>query len=215
MKDYRVVLFRNGKISRVFFEHDNEEYVLKCWNDLNESLPDYKFPRKYDNPPSQPLIFELALIYPKNTKKLLKKEIYIKKDSLGRNIKIDFSKKHFIKDMLQIYFQEEHIYDGNSKSHLYYDEFIENIKNIPNDTIVNITKLNIRIFVEYDNYLNSYSLKNLKDSSRFFNLIKNDLISNGNCFFFEDTTKTIKKTFYEYFHQKGFSHPYLFRHYIR
>jgi len=214
MKDYRVMLFKNGKTFRVFFEHHNEDFVLKCWNDITTTLPTYKFPRKYDNPPSQHLIYELALIYPKSTQKNRKKEIYIKKDSLGRLIKIDFSKRHYIKELQRIYYQEEHIYDGNNKTHLLYDESINTIPN-DSDTIVNITKINIRIFVEYNNYINVYSLKNLDDSTRFFNLIKNDLITQGNCFFFDDTTKVIKKNYYDYFIEKGYSQRFLFRHYIR
>jgi hypothetical protein len=158
---------------------------------------------------NQELIFELALIFPNNR---WATTTWVK-DSLGRNEPaIIEGGKHRIKEIVP-YWQEELIYDLNSKKRIRYHQMMEHI--LPITEIAQIFTLNNKLFVQVDNDVRMFGNKNINDANRLFEIVKEDLIKRkrGNFFFVKDITTHQRSLLYKLLEEKGFSRRELFRHY--
>ena len=155
------------------------------------------------------LIFELGLIFPNNR---WATQMWVK-DSLGRNIpaKIE-DDKYRIKEMVP-YWQEELIYDFQIKKRIRYHEMMEQI--LPITEVAQIFILNNKLFVQVDNDIKLFGNKNLNDSERLLEIVKEDLLKRkrGNFFFVKDITTHQRKLLYNLLESKGFKRRELFRHY--
>ena len=155
------------------------------------------------------LIFELALIFPNNR---WATSTYVK-DSLGRNIEAKIEDNKFrIKEIIP-YWEEELIYDFNLKKRIRYHEMMEFILTITE--IAQIFTLNNKLFVQIENDIRLFGNKNISDSERLFNIVREDLINRkrGNFIFVRDITTHQRKLLYTLLETKGFKRTELFRHY--
>ena len=111
------------------------------------------------------------------------------------------------------YWQEETIYDFETKTRIRYHELINKI--LPIQEIAQIFSLNNKIFVQIEENVKVYGNRNLSDTDRLFELIKNDLIKRkrGNFLFVKDITTYQRKQLYDLLVSKGFKRSELFRHY--
>ena len=154
-------------------------------------------------------VYELALIFPNNR---WAKDVWVK-DSLGRNqAAIIEDEKFRIKEIIP-YWKEELIYDYQKKKRIRYHEMMSQILMVQD--IAQIFTLNAKLFVQIENDVKLFGNKNLQDTERLFNLVKEDLSNKkrGNFIFVKDITTYQRKQLYDLLESKGFKRRELFRHY--
>jgi hypothetical protein len=158
---------------------------------------------------NQDLIYELVLIFPNNrwaTKTFIR-------DSLGRNVEAKMENDKFrIKEMFP-YWEEELIYDFQTKKRIRYHQMMEQIT--PIQDIAQIFTLNNKLLVQVENNILMFGNKNIFDSERLFEIVKDDLLKRkrGNYIFIKDITTHQRKLLYDMLESKGFKRTELFRHY--
>lgn len=182
--------------------------VYEYWREFRtQKKPRYL--KLYGNKRNQELIYELAMIFPNNR---WATKTYVR-DSLGRNVEAIIENDKFrIKEIIP-YWEEELIYDFQSKKRIRYHEMIEQIKLVQD--IGQIFTLNNKLFVQVENDVLLFGNKNINDTSRLFELVKEDLlkIKKGNFIFVKDITTHQRKLLYNLLESKGYKRSELFRHY--
>jgi hypothetical protein len=205
---YFIVLFCNKKRVKLFYKCMRKNTIYEYWREYKtQRKPVYT--RNIGGKKREELHYELALIFP-NTR--WSTNPYVK-DSLGRNIEAKLKDERFrIKEMIS-YWEEETIYDFESKSRIRYHEFIDKI--LPIQEIAQIFTLNNKIFVQVEDNIKVFGNRNLSDTDRLFEILKNDLIKRkrGNFIFVKDITTHQRKLLYDLLVSKGFKRSELFRHY--
>ena len=205
---YFIVLFCNKKKVKILYRCMKRTTVTEYWHEFKtERKP--PFIKLQGGQRNKELIFELGLIFPNNR---WATQMWVK-DSLGRNIpsKIE-DDKYRIKEMVP-YWQEELIYDFQIKKRIRYHEMMEQI--LPITEVAQIFILNNKLFVQVDNDIKLFGNKNLNDSERLLEIVKEDLLKRkrGNFFFVKDITTHQRKLLYNLLESKGFKRRELFRHY--
>jgi hypothetical protein len=155
------------------------------------------------------LFYELALVFPNNR---WATSTYVK-DSLGRNMEALIENEKFrIKEIIP-YWKEELVYDFQIKKRIRYHEMLNKI--LPITEIAQIFLLNNKLFVQVENDIKLYGNKNINDSDRLFELVKEDLLKKkkGNFIFVKDITTHQRSLLYNLLESKGFKRNELFRHY--
>lgn len=155
------------------------------------------------------LNYELGLVFPNNK---WSKPTYIR-DDLGRNIEAKMVNEKFrIKELIP-YWEEELIYDFESKKRIHYHEMMEVILKV--EDIAQIFTLNNKLFLQVENDVRLFGNKNISDANRLFDVIKEDLIKRkrGNFIFVKDITTHQRIQLYEMLEAKGYKRTELFRHY--
>jgi hypothetical protein len=111
------------------------------------------------------------------------------------------------------YWSEELIYDFQIKKRIRFHEMMDKI--YPITEISQIFTLNNKLFVQSENNIWLYGNKNLADSERLFELVKEKLLKKrkGNFIFVRDITTHQRKLLYNLLESKGFKRRELFRHY--
>jgi hypothetical protein len=185
-----------------------QETIYERWRELKtEKKPRYvKTQNRIRGVES---IYELALIFP-NHKRASKTYI---RDKIGRTIEAKLEDDKFrIKEIIP-YWREELIYDYQKKVRIRYHELFNQILDIAE--LGQIFTLNNKLFVQNDDNILLFGNKNLKDSERLFNLIKEDVLKKkkGNFIFIKDISTAQRKTLYSLLESKGFKRTELFRHY--
>ena len=81
--------------------------------------------------------------------------------------------------------------------------------------IAQIFTLNNKLFVQAENDIRLFGNKNISDTERLFEIVKNDVLKKGrgNFIFVKDITTQQRKLLYDLLEQKGFKRTELFRHY--
>jgi hypothetical protein len=155
------------------------------------------------------VVYEMALIFP-NTRWSTKTFV---KDSLGRLVEAKFEDEKFrIKEIIP-YWKEELIYDFQKKERVRYHELLEQVLSI--SEIGQIFTLNNKLFIQNENDILLFGNKNIKDSKRLFELIREDVLKKkkGNFIFVKDVSTAQRKILYKLLESKGFKKSELFRHY--
>jgi len=159
------------------------------------------------------LNFELALVYAKNRWSPVEDKFY-KKDSMGRNqpININNGDEYRVKEVIE-WWEPEKIYDFQQKKHIFFEEMFSIIEKVTE--LSQIFTLNNKIFLQIDDDITVYKNKNLKDTSRLFNILRSELLNKKrkNFIFVRDVTSYQRKMLYRLLEGKGFSRNELFRHY--
>ncbi len=205
---YFIVLFCNKKKIKILYRCMKRTTVTEYWHEFKtEKKP--PFTKIQSGKRNQESIYELALVFPNNrwaTKTWVK-------DSLGRNQSALMEDTKFrIKEIIP-YWKEELVYDFQIKKRIRYHEMMEEIVKIKE--ISQIFTLNNKLFVQVENDIKLYGNKNLKDSERLFEIVREDLIKRkkGNFIFVKDINTQQRKLLYTLLESKGFKRTELFRHY--
>lgn len=205
---YFIVLFCNKKRVKILRRSMKRSTIHLYWDEFKtERVP--KFIQLQGGKRKQELVFELALIYPNNR---WATATYVR-DSMGRNIEAKIENdKYRIKTIIP-YWKEELIYDLESKKRIRYHEMMEIIN--PISEIAQIFTLNNKLFVQNDNNIRMFGLKNLSDAERLFKIVREDLLKRkkSNFIFVKDVTTQQRKSLYELLESKGYKRTELFRHY--
>lgn len=205
---YFIVLFCNKKRVKILYRCMKRTTVYEYWREYKTQKPP-RYKKIQGNKRKQELIYELALIFPNNrwaTKTFVR-------DSLGRNVEAKIEDNKFrIKEIIP-YWEEELIYDFQSKKRIRYHQLFEQIE--PITEIAQIFTLNNKLFVQIDNDVKLYGNKNINDANRLFELIKEDLLrkKKGNFIFVKDISTHQRKLLYNLLESKGYKRSELFRHY--
>jgi len=209
---YLIYFFCNRKRVRILYQCMTKNKVYEIWNEYKtQKQPPFIKLRTGGKKRKTDLIYEIALIFPMN--RWVSKESFYVRDSLGRNIeaKLD-DDKYRIKEIFP-YWEEELIYDFNSKKRIRYYEMIEYIKSITE--IAQIFTLNNKLFVQIENDIRLFGNKNIEDTMRLFDIVKTDLLKSrkGNFIFVKDLTTHQRILLYDLLESKGYKRTELFRHY--
>tara|TARA_R100001443_G_scaffold117059_1_gene139716 strand:+ start:285 stop:920 length:636 start_codon:yes stop_codon:yes gene_type:complete len=198
---YKIVLFKNGERTKVFFSSNSKKSILKKYNKLIEEKKP-KFITEYVS--RKKVMFELAII----TTEKSDKSIFVK-DSVGRTKKVSLgeSSYHIIK--LLPYWKEEKIYDHQSKNKLSFASLLD-IYLTGND-FKQIFSLNNKLVIQKDEIFNLFSLKTVSDAQRLLGTIELEFIDNGRyeCLFVRDTDTIQRKQLYDILTNVGYSRNFL------
>ena len=205
---YFIVLFCNKKRVKILYRCQKKNTVYEYWHEYKtEKKP--RFTKTQNRKRNVDAIYELALIFPNNR---WATKTYVK-DSLGRLVEAKYEDDKFrIKEIIP-YWKEELIYDFQKKNRVRYHEILEQIISI--NEVGQIFTLNNKLFVQIDDNILLFGNKNIRDSKRLFELIREDVLkkNKGNFIFVKDVTTAQRKLLYQLLESKGFKRSELFRHY--
>ncbi len=212
---YFIVLFCNKKKLRILYKCQKIKTVYEYWREFKTQRRP-SFIKLQGGKRKQKLVFELGLIFPNNK---WSKPTYIK-DELGRNMEAELisvktpsiNNKFRIKEIIP-YWDEEHIYDLESKKRIGYDQMMEIILKV--DDIAQIFTLNNKLFLQVENDIRMFGNKNISDAQRLFEIVRADINKrgNGNFIFVKDVTTFQRSNLYQLLKSKGYKKTELFRHY--
>ncbi len=181
---------------------------MEIWRELKtQKKPQYV--KTNSGKKREPTNYELALIFP-NTRWSTKTYI---KDEMGRNLEATIdNEKQRIKELIP-YWVEELIYDFDAKKRIRYHEMIEQFISVKD--IAQVFTLNNKVFLQVDSDVKMFGNKNLFDSNRLFDIIREDLLKRKktNFIFVKDITTHQRKLLYNLLVEKGYKRSELFRHY--
>jgi len=205
---YFIVLFCNKKRIKVFNRSMKRTTIYEHWYEYKtERKP--RFPQIQIKKRNGEAVFELALIFTNNR---WAKKTYVR-DSLGRLVEAKIENDKFrIKEIIP-YWKEELIYDFQKKSRLRYHEVLEQI--LLMNGIGQIFTLNNKLFVQVDDEVFLFGNKNIKDATRLFEIIREDVLKKKktNFIFVRDISTSQRKNLYKILEDKGYKRTELFRHY--
>jgi hypothetical protein len=205
---YAIVLFENQKKIKVLYKCMQKKTVYEYWREYKtEKKP--PFVKLQGGKRRQELVHELGLLLPNSR---WSDQVWVK-DSLGRNQKAIFEDDNLrIKEIIP-YWVEEKVYDHDNGKRIRYHEMMEQI--LPINDIAQIFTLNNKIFVQIEDDVRYFSCKNLIDTERLFEIVKNDLLNRkrGNFMFVKDVSTQQRKMLYAMLIAKGYKKSELFRHY--
>lgn len=205
---YLIVLFCNKKKQRILASAMTKNTIYNHWRELKTQKPP-PFVKLQGGGRKRKLNFELGLLFPRNP---WSKPTYIK-DELGRNVEAQINnEKYRIKDLIP-YWDEELIYDFETKKRIHYHEMMDIILRVTD--IAQIFTLNNKLFLQVENDVRLFGNKNIADANRLFDIVKEDLIKRkkGNFIFVRDITRTQRSLLYDFLEKRGFKKSELFRHY--
>lgn len=205
---YAIVLFENQKKIKVLYKCMQRKTVYEYWREYKtEKKP--PFVKLQGGKRRQEVIYELGLLLPNSR---WSEQVWVK-DSLGRNQKATFEDENLrIKEIIP-YWVEEKVYDYNNGKRIRYHEMMEQI--LPISEIAQIFTLNNKMFIQIEDDVRYFSCKNLIDTERLFEIVKNDLLNRkrGNFMFVKDVSTQQRKMLYAMLIAKGYKKSELFRHY--
>jgi hypothetical protein len=205
---YFIVLFSNKKKIKILYKCMQKTTVYEYWREFKTQRKP-PFVKVQGGKRNQDLTFELALIFPNNR---WVTQVWVK-DSLGRNEPAIIEDNKFrIKEIVP-YWQEELIYDFQTKKRIRYHEMMEYITSVKD--IAQIFTLNKNLFVQIENDVRMFGNKNKFDSERLFDIVREDLLKRkrGNFIFVKDINTHQRTLLYNLLESKGFKRTELFRHY--
>ena len=205
---YFVILFCNKKKVRVLHRCMTKNTIYDAWHEYKtEKRP--PFVKLQGGKRDRVLEYELGLIFPNNR---WSKPTYIR-DELGRNIEaLMVDDKFRIKEIIP-YWEEEKIYDFDTKKRIRYHEMMNIILKV--DEIGQIFTLNSKMFLQVEDQVRMFGNKNINDANRLFDIVKDDLLKRGvgNFIFVKDISRHQRTQLYDILEGMGYKRTELFRHY--
>ncbi len=205
---YFIYLYCNRKKQKVIHKSAKRTTIMEVWRELKtQKKPQYT--KTNSGKKRESTNYELALIFP-NTRWSTKTYI---RDDMGRNLEATIdNEKQRIKEIIP-YWMEELIYDFDSKKRIRYHEMIEQFISVKD--VAQVFTLNNKVFLQIDNDVKMFGNKNLFDSNRLFEIIREDLLKRKktNFIFVKDITTHQRKLLYNLLVEKGYKRSELFRHY--
>tara|TARA_R110001592_G_scaffold268186_2_gene534372 strand:- start:389 stop:1024 length:636 start_codon:yes stop_codon:yes gene_type:complete len=198
---YKIVLFKNGERTKVFFSSNSKKSILKKYNKLIEEKKP-KFITEYVS--RKKVMFELSII----TTEESDKSIFVK-DSVGRTKKVSLgnSSYHIIK--LLPYWKEEKIYDHQQKNKISFNHLLKNY--LTGKEFKQVFSLNNKLIIQHDEIFNLFSLKTISDAQRLLGILELGFIDDGryDCLFVRDTDTVQRKQLYNILTGVGYGRDFL------
>jgi len=205
-KKYIIVLFSNKKKRRVLFKSNNFKNTRKKYNALlseNQVL----FPQLHRN--KKKVNYELALV---TTIDVDVPDIFFK-DILGRNQKAEFTSGLYSFIELNPYQVEEKVWDFQNDTYVNAEFIYDKMKR--GQSFKQVFTLNNKLFIQKDEDIIGYGLKNIEDCHRLFKILQRKAIddNHGNLMFVIDFSTAQRKDLYELLQKNGFPKESLYKHY--
>ena len=209
---YFIYFFCNKKKIKILYGCMTKNRIYEEWHDYkSQKKPPFVKLRTGGKKRKEDLVYELGLIFPMN--RWVSSDSFFVRDSMGRNVeaRLDNDKLR-IKDIMP-YWEEELIYDYDSKKRIRYHEMMFYITSISD--IAQIFTLNNKLFVQVENDIRLFGNKNIDDTARLFEIVKEDILKRkmGNFIFVKDLTTHQRTLLYNLLESKGYKRTELFRHY--
>tara|TARA_R110000824_G_scaffold52896_1_gene146770 strand:+ start:1592 stop:2227 length:636 start_codon:yes stop_codon:yes gene_type:complete len=202
---YKIVLFKNGERSKVFFSSNNKKSILSKYNKLiGEKKP--KFITEYIS--RKKVMYELSIITTETTKE----SIFVK-DVLGRNKKISLGDSSYNIIKLLPYWKEELIYDHTTKSKISFSELTKSY--LADKNFKQVFTLNNKLITQQDDVFNLFSLKTVSDATRLLRIVELGFLNVGryDCLFVSDTSTVQRKQLYDMLVGVGYKRDFLRKQY--
>ena len=202
---YKIVLFKNGERSKVFFSSNNKKSILSKYNKLiGEKKP--KFITEYIS--RKKVMYELSIITTETTKE----SIFVK-DVLGRNKKISLGDSSYNIIKLLPYWKEELIYDHTTKSKISFSELTKSY--LADKNFKQVFTLNNKLITQQDDVFNLFSLKTVSDATRLLRIVELGFLNVGryDCLFVSDTSTVQRKQLYDMLVGVGYKRDFLMKQY--
>ena len=202
---YKIVLFKNGERSKVFFSSNNKKSILSKYNKLiGEKKP--KFITEYIS--RKKVMYELSIITTETTKE----SIFVK-DVLGRNKKISLGDSSYNIIKLLPYWKEELIYDHTTKSKISFSELTKSY--LADKNFKQVFTLNNKLITQQDDVFNLFSLKTVSDATRLLRIVELGFLNVGryDCLFVSDTSTVQRKQLYDVLVGVGYKRDFLRKQY--
>jgi len=202
---YKIVLFKNGDRTKVFFSSNSKKSILKKYNKLIEEKKP-KFITEYIS--RKKVMYELAIITTETTKE----SIFVK-DSLGRNKKISLGDSNYNIIKLLPYWKVELIYSHTTKSKISFEELIKTY--VSDKNFKQVFTLNNKLIIQEDDIFNLFSLKTVSDATRLLRIVELEFLNSGryDCLFVSDTTTVQRKQLYDMLVRVGYKRDFLRKQY--
>ena len=205
-KKYFIVLFSNQKKRRVLFKSNNIKNTRKKYNEIiGKEKP--LFPQEYRN--KEKVKYEVALV---TVIDMIAPEIFFK-DEMGRNQKAEFTSGPYTFLELSPYYIAEKIWDHQNDEFISAEDLFETIKK--GNDFKQVFTLNTKIFIQKDEHIVGYGLKNIDDCHRLFNILQKKSLEEGlsNIMYVIDFSTPQRKDLYVLLEKNGFQKETLYRHY--
>lgn len=202
---YLIVLFKNKEKKKIIKKFKTLKRAEKFYREKLNVSSEVLFHKEYEN--GVKCSFELGIVSdtPTNNDKM-----FIK-DEFGRQIKVEMETSGYEIVKVKPFFIEEQILEYSSRKKYPLGGFIKKFLNKPGYKLV--SKLNNKIIVQNDDFINLFTLKNVYDSERLIDVLRSYCLNNekSDCIFVKDVSTAQRKYLYEILIDKGYSKDYLFR----
>lgn len=203
--NYLVVLFKNKKRKKIIKSFIRKNVAEKFYTKKIDESNEIKFNVQVEN--SEECIYELGLV---STTSEIQMDLFVQ-DDIGRNIKILVDDNRFNILKLQSYNIEEKIQDWSLNKRITYDDFFK--RYFSNRDLKNIFTIHNKLFIQKDDEINVFSLKNSDESKRLMRVIELHLLSEKRAdgIFVSDRDTIQRKYLYNILEEKGFNKNKLYR----
>jgi hypothetical protein len=205
LKKYKIILLQNSVPKKTLFTSNVKRTTFhKFHKFLGSKKP--LFTRKYVK--RKFCQFELAVFSKENNNS----SVY-RKNSLGKNVKVEIDIPNYFIMELDSYWVEELVYDHQNKSRISLDVLMDTY--LPKKNFKQVFTLNNKLIIQIDDVFEIFSLKNVDDCGRVLNIIKEIFISSGrvDCLFVPDSSTVQRKQLYKLLENYGFDRKFLYKQY--
>lgn len=133
------------------------------------------------------------------------------KDSMGRNVKLEFDDDEYNIVRISDYKEPEKIYDYQTKNRIGLETFIN--KYLSKTGVKLVSKLNNKIIVQNEDDVKLFTLKNDDDAKRLIERLTERFLNlkRSDCMFVLDVSSPQRKYLYQILTEKGYNIDYLYR----
>lgn len=203
--NYLIVLFKNKKRKKIIKSFVRKNIAEKVFKSKIDESNKVMFNVEVEN--SEKTTYEIGLVSTTNTVQM---DLFIQ-DDIGRNIKVEVDDDNFKILMISPYNISEKIQDWSSNKRITYDDFFK--KYFSNKDLKNVFTIHNKLFIQRDEDISVFSLKNSDESKRLLRTLQNHLISEkrGDAIFVTDRDTVQRKYLYNLLEEKGFNKNRLYR----
>ena len=203
--NYLVVLFKNNKKKKIIKSFVRKNIAESFFETKIKKSNDVKFNVEVEN--SLDVKYELALL--SNIED--KDAILYKLDELGRNTKIELTDSDYKIIKIEPYNISEKIYDWSKNKRISFDEFFSTY--FKTKELKSVFSVNNKIVIQVDEVVSLFSLKNVNESERFLNVLKDKMLEDkrSDGLFVKDMNTLHRKYLYEILEKNGVDKKRLYR----
>lgn len=202
---YLIVLFKNKERKKIIKKYKTFDRAKKYFDSSIKIVDEIIFDKKVEN--GKFCEYEIGIVET-NPNEF---ENYFVKDELGRQVKIEVDDPYFKILSISKYKIEDFIYDIKKNKRLDFISFIR--KYLQKEGIKLVSKLNNKIIVQNDEFIDIFSLKSESESKRFLQILENYMLKNKrlDCIIVSDDSIQQKKYLYQLLNSKGISKSILYK----
>lgn len=204
---YQVILFKDKVKKKIIKKFNNFKNAEKFFLSLIDESQSVVFPKTVEG--TKECKFELAIL-----EKGLNPEIpQYTTDEYGRNIKVQLLDDEWGIIKINLYNQEEKIFDIQQSKKIDVKELIR--KYLRGDGLKMINSLNNKLIIQKDDEFKIFSLKSNSEVNRLLDSLTNYFIKQKrtDCLIVKDTSVAQKKYLLKYLEENGFDKKLFYRQY--